>query len=126
MRLHRRGSGVPAGAQNSSQGLDKGAGVPEGAQITVNDTIIGTWGTCGGPECFSHWLINPATQVSLLDAPKFVPMGPWPIPRTPNPCPQSMAAALSNFLPFTGSGEQVASLPLERRFRRAVMTDLNF
>ena len=97
MRLHRRGSGVPAGAQNSSQGQDKWAGVPEGAQITVNDTLKGTWGTCGGPECFSHWLIYPTTQVSPLDAPKFVPMGPWPIPRAPYLCPQSMTAALSKF-----------------------------
>ena len=126
LETSKRGSGVPAGAQSSPKGISEGAGVPEGAQITVDNTLKGTWGTCGGPEYFSHWLIYPATQVSLHDAPKFVPMGPWPIPRTPNPCPQSMAAALSNFLPFTGSGEQVASLPLERRFGRAGMAEFKF
>ena len=126
LEASQRGSGVPAGAQSNPQGLSKGAGVPEGAQITVDDTLKGAWGTCGGPECFSHWLINPATQVSLLDAPKFVPMGPWPIPHTPNPCPQSMAAALSNFLPLSGSGEQVAILPLERRFVVARMVKFKF
>ena len=126
LETSKRGSGVPAGAQSSLKGISEGAGVPEGAQIIVIDTLQGTWGTCGGLDYSSHWLIWPLTQVSLHDAPMFVPMGPWPIPRTPNPCPQSMAAALSNFLPLTGSGEQVASLPLERRFRRAGTTDLNF
>ena len=122
----QRGSGVPAGAQSMTKGLSKGAGVPEGAQIKIEDPPKGAWGTCGGPECFSHWLINPATQVFLHDAPQFVPMGPWPIPRTPNPCPQSMAAALSNFLSFTGSGEQVDRLPLERRFGMAGMATFKF
>ena len=122
----QRGSGVPAGAQSMIKGLSKGAGVPEGAQIKIEDPPKGAWGTCGGPESSSHWLTNPTIQLSLHDAPQFVPMGPWPILLTPNLCPQSMAAALSDFLSLTGSGAQAVRLPLERRFSKAATVIFKF